>query len=102
MHESSSYLFVIEKELESKKQIIFDKVIDEETSQSLKSKAGIKQIINKKRLSFIENKQIYNVDFYDDECILELPIEKEDKIVIIPENIKTFDKNLEKPKIKTL
>lgn len=86
--DSISYVLkVFKKENELIKTYYNKKILFEEYLELL-NKYGIKDTIFYKQLSFIENRQNYDIKFYDDCTTLEYEENKLNQELIIPNNIK--------------
>ena len=75
-------------------QVILNKKITKEEYNIIKNTCEIKDIITKRRYSFIKNKQYYRLDKYQNNIyILELEITDRNKEIIIPGGISIKEKN---------
>jgi len=92
---NTSYIFKIYKEENDIVTTYFDEKISFENYLDVISKYKIQEIIYYKKLSFIENRQEYNISFYNDGCILEYEENKLNEKLFIPEFIRIKDNNKE-------
>ncbi|MGN1000527.1 MAG: ATP-binding protein [Bacilli bacterium] len=75
-----------------KARIIKDERIDENTYKRLLTRYDIKDIEEKKELSFVEGKHLYKVSFYNDFTTLEVEKGLDNEEIIIPNDIKIIRK----------
>lgn len=87
----TTYIFKAFKEEKNIITTYYDEKISAQNYLEFIAKYNISKIINYDQLSFIENRQEYNIKFYDDNCILEYEENNLNKEFILPKVIKLKD-----------
>ena len=87
-----SYIYKVYKEEDNKQIIVENKKFNEEEFNKLINSYEIINIECIKEVSFIYNKRKYKVCFYEDKSILEIEDNCLDNSLIIPENLKIYNK----------
>ena len=88
----STYFLQFVTKGSEKARIIKDKRIDENTYKRLLTRYDIKNVEEKKELSFVEGKHLYKVSFYNDFTTLEVEKGLDNEEIIIPNDIKIIRK----------
>lgn len=92
----SSYIFNVSYKKDNKLITIYDSKISEYSFKEIISNYKMKDIIKYKQLSFITNRQEYNIKFYNNETILEYEENKLNNEFILPEPLKIKEKSYER------
>ena len=88
----STYFLQFVTKGSEKARIIKDERIDENTYKRLLTRYDIKNVEEKKELSFVEGKRLYKVSFYNDFTTLEVEKGLDNEEIIIPNDIKIIRK----------
>lgn len=88
----STYFLQFVTKGSEKARIIKDERIDENTYKRLLTRYDIKNVEEKKELSFVEGKHLYKVSFYNDFTTLEVEKDLDNEEIIIPNDIKIIRK----------
>lgn len=88
----STYFLQFVTKGSEKARIIKDERIDENTYKRLLTRYDIKNVEEKKELSFVEGKHLYKVSFYNDFTTLEVEKGLDNEEIIIPNDIKIIRK----------
>lgn len=88
----STYFLQFVTKGSEKARIIKDERIDENTYKRLLIRYDIKNVEEKKELSFVEGKHLYKVSFYNDFTTLEVEKGLDNEEIIIPNDIKIIRK----------
>lgn len=88
----STYFLQFVTKGSEKARIIKDERIDENTYKRLLTRYDIKNVEEKKELSFVEGKHLYKVSFYNDFTTLEVEKGLDNEEIIIPKDIKIIRK----------
>ena len=88
----STYFLQFVTKGSKKARIIKDERIDENTYKRLLTRYDIKNVEEKKELSFVEGKHLYKVSFYNDFTTLEVEKGLDNEEIIIPNDIKIIRK----------
>ncbi len=88
----STYFLQFVTKGSKKARIIKDERIDENTYKRLLIRYDIKNVEEKKELSFVEGKHLYKVSFYNDFTTLEVEKGLDNEEIIIPNDIKIIRK----------
>lgn len=88
----STYFLQFVTKGSEKARIIKDERIDENTYKRLLARYDIKNVEEKKELSFVEGKHLYKVSFYNDFTTLEVEKGLDNEEIIIPNDIKIIRK----------
>lgn len=88
----STYFLQFVTKGSEKARIIKDERIDENTYKRLLARYDIKNVEEKKELSFVEGKRLYKVSFYNDFTTLEVEKGLDNEEIIIPNDIKIIRK----------
>lgn len=87
----TTYIFKVFKEENNIITTYYDEKISAQNYLELIAKYNISEIINYNQLSFIENRQEYNIKFYGDNTVLEYEENKLNKEFVLPKVIKLKD-----------
>lgn len=92
----NSYIFNVSYKKDNKLITIYDSKISENDYKQIIFDYKMKDIIKYNQLSFIENRQEYNIKFYNNETILEYEENKLNNEFILPEPLKIKQKTYER------
>ena len=85
--DKSTYILQVYKDLYDSKIVYFDKKISFEEYLEFISKYNVRDIEYYNQLSFIINKQLFEIKFYDDETILEYEENKLNEKLVVPRGL---------------
>lgn len=104
---SHSYNFTISKEKHGERTTLVNKMITEEDAINLIKNYEIKKRIEKRRLYLTYSRKIFNIDFYEDETVLEYEKKEYDRLINLPPivynpcEVSLEDINRKNSKVKT-